>query len=516
MFCIKCGKELQDGAIFCIGCGAKVSGASSEPVQEVPSGEKKVFEPLKAVSAAAGNITAVKTNKKLLIMVGSGLAAILIIIMLIVIIAVNTKKTTTSGTGKTPPKDVDFYFDRPLMLGQIVEFGEYEQDGNTANGKEPIKWQVVEASNDRYLLVAHNVLDVQPWDDGSVGGDIGGLSHGSNFLYEDSSLRRWLNNSFDSEAFGEKEKKYIIPVSFRNDVMTVSKDNQYGRDCAFILSAKELESYFPASAAGWKKCAPPTQYAVNKGVHTDSVQIYLDNYLGGIGMDYPDDTAEDRSKTAQSVFNNSQTDYFDMGCVSTYHLRDTDKSSKQLTVFYGGRFNDFETVSASVKNGVRPAVYISADACHVEEVVVDETLGSAEDKITEYKGKYYGPEGFGGGNYVFINVQQLFIDVRNDEIFPMSANEDLKFIFWGYQKNLVTGRLKVSDFSYTVEDGKDCFTNNNKGVRFVFDPKTEELQWYLKFPEGTDGLPPGKADQWLLYFTLLTEDKYRASGGFLI
>ena len=514
MFCTKCGKQLPDGANFCTGCGAQLGNV---PAGTSPAKEKKTFTPLKTVAAAAGDISEIKTNKKLLVMVGGALAAILIIIIIIVVTAVNAKKPASGGSegsGDKASQKGEFYFDHQLSVGQIVEFGEYEQDGNTANGKEPIKWQVVEASNDRYLLVAHNVLDVQPWEDGGGSSGSGGLEHGSEFLYEDSSLRRWLNDSFDAEAFGEKERKYIIPVSFRNDVMTVGKDNQYGRDCAFVLSAKELESYFPASAAGWKKCAPPTQYAVNKGVHTDSVQIYLDNFLSGIGMDYPDDTAEDRASTAQAVFHCSQTDYFDMGCVSTYHLRDTDKSSKQLTVFYGGRFNDFETVSASVKNGVRPAVYISADACYVEEVVVDETLGSAADRITKYVGIYRGPAEGIGENRWKIDIKQGFIDIDGYYGTPRSDNKDLEFLFFtGQDRELFDGKHNISEFEYSVIDGKDCFTNNNKGIRFVFDADGDSFQWYVKLPEGISGLPAGKSNQWLLYFTIVTEAKFNEIRG---
>lgn len=494
MFCTKCGKELQDGAKFCIGCGAKVGKA---PAEARPAKEKKTFDPMKVVASATENVAALKTNKKLLIMVGGGLAAILIIIMIIVIIAVNTKKPAASPvTGKTPPKDVEFYFERPLLIGQIVEFGEYEQDGNTANGKEPIKWQVLEVSNDRYLLLAHNVLDIQPFDDGSSSSGAGGLSHGSEFLYEDSSLRGWLNNSFDAEAFGEKERKYIIPVSFRNDVITVSKDNQYARDLSFILSARETalsEAYL--GSMKWYYCAPPTQYALSKGAETVSVL----EYVGSIPEKY-----ENKVARAMLTFHNSQTDYFDIGYTAAWYVRDIDKESKTLSAHYTGFDDEFyHSVPVSTKLGVRPAIYISADACYKAPVEVDEKLGSAFDKMSEYKGTYTAKKP-DAGNYIDLIIGPGYFDIDSQWDFVRSENEALQFLF-DYMKDrqLLMGRYNMSDYEYSILDGNDCFTDYNKGMRLIYDSKEDKWSWYLNFPKGTNGLMDANADQWQFYVDFL-------------
>ena len=48
MFCPKCGKKLDDSAIFCQFCGAKVKDfMNEEPVNEAPVNEKKEIEPIK-------------------------------------------------------------------------------------------------------------------------------------------------------------------------------------------------------------------------------------------------------------------------------------------------------------------------------------------------------------------------------------------------------------------------------------------------------------------------------------
>ena len=503
MFCSKCGKEIPDGMRFCINCGAEVRKV---PAKMRAAEGNKTAAPMKIVSAAAERAAALKANKKLLIMVGGGLAAILIIIMVIVLIAVNTKRTPAAGTVSKAPKG-EYYFDRPLVIGQTVEFGEFEQDGNPGNGKEPIKWHVISVENDRYLLVCHNVIEALPWDDGTSSGGSGGLDHKGNFLYEDSSLRRWLNDSFDSEAFGKKEMKYIIPVSFRDDVITVDKNNQYAKDCAFILSYKEVDRYMPKSVVPtvWRRCAPPTKHALQNGAATIDIHEYLGTTWG-----YPEDNEEAKAEKAMTVFYDDQPDYFDVDCVAGWFVRDTDTSSKNLQVYLTG-FNDgYDTAPATAVIGVRPAIYISADACYVAPVEVDKKLGSASDKLAEYQGKYCGPLGFTADNYPTVTIQKNFIDIEA-VLLTMSKNEDLEFINMTLWESLPTGRFDTADFEYTVEGGKDCFTDRNKGVRFEYDPKTEELYWYLSFPEGTRGLPPGKADQWMLYFTLVTEEKFFAS-----
>ena len=41
-------------------------------------------------------------------------------------------------------------------VGDIIKFGHYEQDGNTANGKEEIEWQVLKVESDRYLVISNS------------------------------------------------------------------------------------------------------------------------------------------------------------------------------------------------------------------------------------------------------------------------------------------------------------------------------------------------------------------------
>lgn len=45
------------------------------------------------------------------------------------------------------------YRRRPTT-GNVVTYGHYEQDNDTANGKEPIEWVVLDVQGDKALLIS--------------------------------------------------------------------------------------------------------------------------------------------------------------------------------------------------------------------------------------------------------------------------------------------------------------------------------------------------------------------------
>ena len=48
--------------------------------------------------------------------------------------------------------------------GDIVTFGEYEQDHNRQNGAEPIEWIVLDTDGDYLFLVSRYILDRQRYN----------------------------------------------------------------------------------------------------------------------------------------------------------------------------------------------------------------------------------------------------------------------------------------------------------------------------------------------------------------
>ena len=134
-----------------------------------------------------------------------------------------------------------------LKVGDNIVFGNYEQDNNLDNGKEGIEWIVLDVSNDKYLLLSKYGLEPKAFNTKRI-----------HITWENSSLRKWLNEDFLYTAFCEDERSAIL--------ITNTEENT--QDSVFLLSYKEaFEQYLPEK--DMRKCAP-TEYAKSKGAMTGS------------------------------------------------------------------------------------------------------------------------------------------------------------------------------------------------------------------------------------------------------
>ena len=132
---------------------------------------------------------------------------------------------------------------RSLLLskaipGDTVSFGKYEQDYDTSNGKEDIKWLVLDKKDDAVLVISKHVLE-----DKSFGRN--------DDTWETCSLRKWLNGDFINDAFSpeEQSKLQITNVSAdKNPKFDVDSGNAT-MDNIFLLSAPEAEKYFASDEA---------------------------------------------------------------------------------------------------------------------------------------------------------------------------------------------------------------------------------------------------------------------------
>ena len=120
-----------------------------------------------------------------------------------------------------------------LSEGDVVTIGEYEQDGDSTNGAEGIRWKVLNVDDSGVVtLVAEACLELLPYD---------GTQSWAN-----SNLRRWLNEDFYERAFNSDEKKVITDgkytVSYsKYDATTESEgktDEIEWNDKVFLLSKK--------------------------------------------------------------------------------------------------------------------------------------------------------------------------------------------------------------------------------------------------------------------------------------
>ncbi len=137
--------------------------------------------------------------------------------------------------------------------GSVVSFGTYEQDNDFENGKEPIEWIVLDVQEGKTLLISRCALDCQPYN-----------IEATDVTWETCSLRKWLNESFLTEAFSEVELARIPAVE-----VTADKNPRYSNDIGnstedkvFLLSIQEADSYFIGDEE--RQCSA-TLFAVEQG-----------------------------------------------------------------------------------------------------------------------------------------------------------------------------------------------------------------------------------------------------------
>lgn len=139
--------------------------------------------------------------------------------------------------------------------GDYVFFGAYEQDNNTANGKEDIEWLVLEVKDGKALVISKYALDCKQFDDKYI------FNH---VTWETCTLRRWLNNDFINAAFSDDEKAMIPTVTVSADKNPDYSTNPGNatQDQVFLLSITEVNKYFSSDSA--RQCKS-TDYAVANG-----------------------------------------------------------------------------------------------------------------------------------------------------------------------------------------------------------------------------------------------------------
>ncbi len=138
---------------------------------------------------------------------------------------------TSGGVVETKNSIDDIY------PGNEYLFGKYEQDGDLSNGKEDIKWIVLEKVNNSLLLMSEYGLEPKYFNETT--------ETRVPVTWEGCTLRTWLNNDFYNEAFDSKEKKAIgltTVVADDNPDFSNNPGNDT-QDKVFILSNKECSKY---------------------------------------------------------------------------------------------------------------------------------------------------------------------------------------------------------------------------------------------------------------------------------
>ena len=137
----------------------------------------------------------------------------------------------------------------PVVKGDTITLGYYEQDTNLGNGLEPIEWLVldVDHANHRALLISSKGLDSLPFHETLA-----------EVTWETCDLRTWLNTEFLETAFSSREQSLILTTQLENS-------NHNTEDKIFLLSSAEAERCFDSDSA---RKGAPTAYAAALGAQS--------------------------------------------------------------------------------------------------------------------------------------------------------------------------------------------------------------------------------------------------------
>ncbi len=116
-------------------------------------------------------------------------------------------------------------------VGESVEYGRFEQNGDEEDGKEPVRWIVLSADNERALLLSEKCLEKQPFNHPDL------YSAGEDYKWENCILRNRMTGDMYSALFNESEASRI------------QADQETG-DRIFLLSLDEYNMYYPVIRAG--------------------------------------------------------------------------------------------------------------------------------------------------------------------------------------------------------------------------------------------------------------------------
>lgn len=154
------------------------------------------------------------------------------------------------------------YIIKLCVPGDIFILGEYEQDNDLGNGKEPIEWIVLENNDGVIYAISKYVLDVQPFNKTET---------------ENCTLDNWLETTFRDNAFqsvpsGIITRAELISEDYYDDYYWGWREEGYGSLTPYVLSLKPekcMDSRYDDPCYAW--WVMPDSGDLENGYKSDSV-----------------------------------------------------------------------------------------------------------------------------------------------------------------------------------------------------------------------------------------------------
>lgn len=184
---------------------------------------------------------------------------------------------------------------------------------------EPIKWQILEESNDYATILADLALDSQQYYHSTVNRKVNGHTVYAN-NYAESEIRVWLNDMFYNTAFNNLQKALIQTVTVDNSALSTGYANHYAcgdtNDKIWLLSYTEaFEKYLHSNSARVKKSS---DYAKSQGADIASNSDNCYWWLRSPYCSY-DNSFFDSSCCVRYVYPNG-SDGRDLVCYTSYSV----------------------------------------------------------------------------------------------------------------------------------------------------------------------------------------------------
>lgn len=245
-----------------------------------------------------------------------------------------------------------------------VTFGSYPQSDASGNAKEPIEWIVLDRDENKHeaLLLSKYVIDSKPYNE-----------EGGSALWENCTLRKFLNNDLYNIAFNNEEKQKIINSkvineNFLNYDYTKKYNIKYNgkldyfvaggnvtHDKVFLLSESESIKYFSnwqllerkdytnggthIREINYNYMTKPTNFAKNKGI--------IQQILDGVN------TTKDEWPLAYEIYKKYQD-----CCRFWSRSRCCVESCTWSMVVYENGMPSTGGNANKISNGIRPALWI--------------------------------------------------------------------------------------------------------------------------------------------------------------
>ena len=343
-----------------------------------------------------------------------------------------------------------------------VTFGSYPQSDESGTIKDPIEWLVLDNQGNKALLLSKYILNFDFYN-----------KNNSNVKWENSTIRKWLNNEFYNSAFSDTEKISII-----NNI-----------DKAFLLSLDDCVKYFyvdnmlsngggpghfdePKRAQNKKLATRTTEYMKKYEFYDERDNTYYD-------VDFGEGRREDGWWTGNSSY-----------WLKGSETNDLNEPTAMSVEIDGQIREDAEDTNwvYEVSDGIRPALWVNTStfANNFKAVATSDANGNISQNVNNITDTNLNNIGIGinGENSIINN--SVDVETLNNVLAANKSNlyENKLYFYWWVTKNEKEKMYKeygaVDANTYKlVPYGDDYYYEGETGYIGLFNilNKAEDFNW---------------------------------------